>query len=150
MFVGLHRGCVPPPCGNMCVHSLGYIVGASPPLCVHSIANTVGCVPPSCVSFHWKTIFIGSLHAAYSALRHFLLNKKYLIEPKNFPQFFLTPNECNYYVILAEIGRLQLAFCQLAHAESFLATLARLLASLATSSHIDFWTYADNIKPITI
>ena len=27
--------------------------------------------PLVCVSFHWKTIFIGSLHAAYSALRHF-------------------------------------------------------------------------------
>ena len=24
-----------------------------------------------CVSFHWKTIFVESLHAAYSALRHF-------------------------------------------------------------------------------
>ena len=35
---------------NLCVRSLGYIVGASPP-----------CVCP----------FVGSLHAAYSALRHF-------------------------------------------------------------------------------
>ena len=37
------------------VRLLGYIVGASPPR----------------VSFHWKTFFTGSLHAAYSALRHF-------------------------------------------------------------------------------
>ena len=40
----------PPPFENMCVHLLGYIVGAFPP-----------CVCP----------FVGSLHAAYSALRHF-------------------------------------------------------------------------------
>ena len=32
-----------------------------------------GCIPPSFVSFYWKTIFFGYLHAAYSALRHFLL-----------------------------------------------------------------------------
>ena len=38
----------------MCLRSLGYIVG---------------------VSFHWKTIFVGSLHAAYSALRHFLFSR---------------------------------------------------------------------------
>ena len=49
-FVGLHCGCVPPPCENMCVRSLGYIVGASPPR-----------VCP----------FVGSLHAVYSALGHF-------------------------------------------------------------------------------
>ena len=40
-----------------------------PPLCVRSIGNTVGS-PPS-VSFHWKTNFVRSLLAAYSALRHF-------------------------------------------------------------------------------
>ena len=39
----------PPPCENMCVRSLGYIVGASPPLCLHSIANTVGASPLVCV-----------------------------------------------------------------------------------------------------
>ena len=50
-FVGLHCGCVPPLC----------------------VPAHCGCVPPSCVSFHWKIIYIGSLHAAYSALRHFLL-----------------------------------------------------------------------------
>ena len=33
-FIGLHCGCVPPPCENKCVSSLGYIVGVSPPLCV--------------------------------------------------------------------------------------------------------------------
>ena len=52
-FVGVNCGCVPPLCENMCVRSLGYIVGASPP-----------CVCP----------FVGSLHAAYSALRHFWFN----------------------------------------------------------------------------
>ena len=41
--VGLPCECVPPPCENICVRSLGYIVGASPP----------------------------RVHAAYSALRHF-------------------------------------------------------------------------------
>ena len=63
----------PPPCENTCVRSLGHIVGASSPLCVHSIGNTVGVSPPLCVSFHWMTIFVGSFHAAYSALRHFYL-----------------------------------------------------------------------------
>ena len=48
-FVGLHCGCVPPLWKNMCVRSLGYIVGVSPPLCVHSIANTVGASPLVCV-----------------------------------------------------------------------------------------------------
>ena len=63
-FVGLHCGCVP-PCENMCVRSLGYIVGASPPLWKYVcpfVGVYCGCVPP----------FVGSLHAAYSALRHFL------------------------------------------------------------------------------
>ena len=47
-FVGLHCGCVP-PCENMCVHSLGYIGGASSPLRFRSIANTVGApTPPVC------------------------------------------------------------------------------------------------------
>ena len=55
-----------PPCENMCVRALGYIVGASPPLCVCSIGNTVGASPPRMCPF-----FAGSLHAAYSALRHF-------------------------------------------------------------------------------
>ena len=41
----------PPPCENMCVRSLGYIVGASPPLCVHSIGNTVGASPPRVCPF---------------------------------------------------------------------------------------------------
>ena len=41
----------PPLCENMCVRSLGYIVGASPPLCVHSIANTVGASPPRVCPF---------------------------------------------------------------------------------------------------
>ena len=35
-----------PLCENMCVRSLGYIVGASPPVCVCSIGNTVGASPP--------------------------------------------------------------------------------------------------------
>ena len=35
-----------PPCENMFVRLLGYIVGASPPLCVCSIGNTVGAFPP--------------------------------------------------------------------------------------------------------
>jgi len=66
---------------NLCVRSLGYIVGASPPLyenmCVRSLGYIVLWVrPSSCVSFHWKTIFVGSLHAAYSTLRHFLMDMK--------------------------------------------------------------------------
>ena len=47
-FVGLHCGCVPPPCECMCVCLLGYIVGASPALCVHSIGNTS--YPPAITS----------------------------------------------------------------------------------------------------
>ena len=68
-FVGLHCGCVPLPCENTCVRSLGYIVGASlpcenicvhllsyimgasPPLCVRSIGNTVGASPPRVCPF---------------------------------------------------------------------------------------------------
>ena len=64
-FVGLPCGCVPPPCENMCVRSLGYIVGASPP------CENKGLI-------HWWSTHgaghipdIFSLHAAYSALRHF-------------------------------------------------------------------------------
>ena len=42
-----------PPCENMCVRSLGYIVGASPPLCenmcVCSLGYIVGASPPLCV-----------------------------------------------------------------------------------------------------
>ena len=57
----------PPPCENMCVRSLGYIAGASPPPLWKYVCPLVGlhcdCVPPSCVS----------LHAAYSALRHFFI-----------------------------------------------------------------------------
>ena len=49
----------------MCVRSLGYIVGESPTLCVRSIGNTVGASPPCVCPF-----IVGSLHAAYSALRH--------------------------------------------------------------------------------
>ena len=41
----------PPLFENMCVRSLGYIVGASPPLCVHSIANTVSASPPRVCPF---------------------------------------------------------------------------------------------------
>ena len=57
-FVGLHCGCVL-PFENMCVRSLGYIVGASPPR-----------VCP----------FFGSLHAAYSALRHFSFRSHTCVE----------------------------------------------------------------------
>ena len=62
----------PPLCENMCVRSLGYIVGASPPLCVCHLVIL-------CVSFHWKTIFVRSLHAAYSALHHFLYINRWLV-----------------------------------------------------------------------
>ena len=41
-----------PPCENMCVRSLGYIVGASPPLCVRSIGNTV-CFLSLEDNLHW-------------------------------------------------------------------------------------------------
>ena len=48
-FVGLNCGCVP-PCENMCVRSLGYLVGASPPpcenMCVRSLGYIVGASPP--------------------------------------------------------------------------------------------------------
>ena len=57
----------PPLCENMCVRSLGYIVDASPPLCVRSIGNTVGASPPHVCPF------VGSLHDAFSALRHFFI-----------------------------------------------------------------------------
>ena len=77
---------------NLCVRSLGYIVGASPPVKIFVSVRWVtlwvrppplwkyvcpfvglhrGCVPPSVCTFNWRTIFVGSLHAAYSALRHF-------------------------------------------------------------------------------
>ena len=39
----------PLPCENMCVRSLGYIVGASPPwenMCVRSLGYIVGASPP--------------------------------------------------------------------------------------------------------
>ena len=39
----------PPPCENMCVRSLGKIVGASPPLFVRSLGKIVGASPPLCV-----------------------------------------------------------------------------------------------------
>ena len=67
-YIGLHCGRVPPP-----------------PLCVCSIANTVGASPPWCVFFHWKTIFGGSLFAAYSALQHFFLTKLLLNPPTQQP-----------------------------------------------------------------
>ena len=41
----------PPSCENMCVRSLGYIVGASPPLCFRSIGNTVGASTPRVCPF---------------------------------------------------------------------------------------------------
>ena len=40
-----------PPCENMCVRLLGYIAGASPPLCVCSIGNIVS-ESPSCIIHH--------------------------------------------------------------------------------------------------
>ena len=49
---------------KLCVRSLDYIVGASPPLWRYVcpfVGVYCGCVP----------LFVGSLHAAYSALRHF-------------------------------------------------------------------------------
>ena len=84
-----------PPCENMCVHSLGYIVGVSPPLWKYVcpfVGLHCGCVPPSWVSFHWKTIFLGFLHAAYSTLRHFCTTN--VFEPKILlnPNFFLNQN----------------------------------------------------------
>ena len=45
---------VRPPCENMCVCSLGYIVAASPPLCVCSIGYTVGASPPCVCPFIWR------------------------------------------------------------------------------------------------
>ena len=45
LFVGLHCGCVP-PFENMCVRSLGYIVGASPPFM------------KICVSIRWITLWV--------------------------------------------------------------------------------------------
>ena len=73
---------------NLYVRSLDYILCAPPPVrkCVSVGWVTLWCVPlpvcpfnwyhcgsvpPLCVSFHWKTIFVWSLHAAYSALLHF-------------------------------------------------------------------------------
>ena len=64
-FFGLHCGCAP-PCENMCVRSLGYIVGASPPLWKYvcpSVGFHCGCVPPYlkiCVSVHWVTFWVRS------------------------------------------------------------------------------------------
>ena len=73
MFVGLHCGCVPPLRKYVCVRSLGYIVGASP-LCVSIQLLTLWVHPPRVCPF-----FIGSLHAAYSALRHFFVVMKELL-----------------------------------------------------------------------
>ena len=75
LFVGF-VGASPPPL-KICVSVCWVTMWVRPPpsmkICV-SVCGGVycGCVPPLCVSFHWKTIFVGSLHAAYSALRHFL------------------------------------------------------------------------------
>ena len=47
LFIGLHCGCVPPHCENICARSLGYI--------------HCGCVPPSvkiCVSVRWVTLWV--------------------------------------------------------------------------------------------
>ena len=46
----------PPLCENMCVRSLGYIVGASPPLCVRSIANTCMLPTPLCGIFEKRPL----------------------------------------------------------------------------------------------
>ena len=62
-------GCAP-ACENICVCLLGYIVGTSTPRVFVQLV-TLWVSPPSCEFFHWKTIFVGSLHDAYSALRHF-------------------------------------------------------------------------------
>ena len=45
-----------PPCENMCVRSLGYIVGASPPsvniyMCVHLLGYIMGASPPCVCPF---------------------------------------------------------------------------------------------------
>ena len=49
---------------NLCVRSLGYIVGASPPcenMCVRSLGYIVGASPPSmkiCVSVRWGILWV--------------------------------------------------------------------------------------------
>ena len=56
----------PPPFENMCVRSLGYIVGASPPLWKYVcpfVGLHCGCIPPSlkiCVSVRWVTFWVRS------------------------------------------------------------------------------------------
>ena len=60
-FVGLHCGCVPPPFENMCVRSLGYIVGVSPPsmkTCVSICWVTLWVRPPLCVSVQLVTLWV--------------------------------------------------------------------------------------------
>ena len=74
----------PPLCENMCVRSLGYIVGASPPLGKYVcpfVGLHCGRVPPVKI----RDLFIDEAHTAlgifpvffpciaYSALRHFLV-----------------------------------------------------------------------------
>ena len=46
---------------NLCVRSLGYIVGASPPcenMCVRSLGYIVGAPPPFCVSIQLVTLWV--------------------------------------------------------------------------------------------
>ena len=59
-----------------------------------------GCVPPLCVFFHWQTIFVGSLHAAYSALRHFYILKLNILFHLTWNQF--TP--CSWYFTVGSLN----------------------------------------------
>ena len=73
-FVGLHCGCVHPLWKYVCP-LVGFPCGCVPPPLWKYVGAFVGlhcgCVPPSVCPFNWKTIFVGSLHAACSALWHF-------------------------------------------------------------------------------
>ena len=72
-FVGLPCGCVPPPCENMCVRSLGYIVGASPPwenMCVRSLGYIVGASPPP---VKIRDLFIDEAHTVLGIFPVFFL-----------------------------------------------------------------------------
>ena len=70
-FIGLHCGCVPPLWKYVCPF-VGLHCGCVPPPLWKYVCPFVGlhcgCAPPPSVC-----PFIGSLHAAYSALRHFFL-----------------------------------------------------------------------------
>ena len=66
---GLHWGYAPPV--KICVSARWVTLWLRlPSVCLFNWLHC-GCVPPLCVSFHLKTIFVGSLHAAYFALWHF-------------------------------------------------------------------------------